>query len=134
MSGVLNAFLLNGVEYSYSAVVVDLGSNIYGANGDFGSSITPATFRGATVLAVTCRPVAAGSPYDFQISIDDNLGSEPGQAWFRWLRVRDTAGNWRYYSSSSATYFFGLFSSWTWGSGSNVVWTSASTYPFVLVY
>lgn len=118
-------------EYLYSVAVTEFLSDVYGANTS--GSFTPSSFRGATILSASSRPVSAGSPYDFQFVIDDNLGFEPGQAWFRGLRVRDSAGNWRYFSSASAQYTGGILSGWSWGDGTDLVWTSAGTYPFFLV-
>jgi hypothetical protein len=86
------------------------------------------TTQGTSSLAmnnfgISCAMSLSGT-YDFLIGSNQ---SQP-QNYFSYIRVVDTAGSVRIYTSASATYnTSGSFRSWRWGTGSSMVFTGTCT-------
>lgn len=112
------ALLVGGAAVEFLATITD----ITGANHATAATISPTTFFGVTLL-----PFQSGTysgSFDFGVSMDANVA----QNYFTSLLVQQTDGSWRSYQSSAATFSHPPGdTTWLWGTGSNRVWTSATT-------
>lgn len=135
MSGFLGILLASA---AVTRRTVTIAASVAGANTiwgywDIGSptgSITDAAVGGAKT-----PPTALGTieliggvdsdinDYDFQISIDPT-GAAYAQDAFTGVVVEDGTGVNRTYFTADATFSAGANSVWSWGTGSNRVWTS----------
>lgn len=91
-----------------------------GGLGTFGSVIPVNEFRAKAV-----RQLVSGSAVDFVLMLD---GTTP-QSYFTSIVARDQLGNERLFLSSAASYSQTTHAIWSWGNGSNRVWTDALFSP-----
>lgn len=110
-----------GTIYS---IVTAAFSAFYGYSSGIAGSVTPTPIvlplaQTHNVTIVEC-PSAAPS-FDFFVEANFNVGQLGG---FNQIQVEDSTGTVRTYTAASAAYNAGN-NSWTWGSGSNPVWTSS---------
>lgn len=131
MSGILSVVAAAQNSIRYSVGVADLASGvIWGYNpgaGDIGT-ISSTAFKTTTINNVSSN---TSSGDDFGIVLDGSLS----QSFFSAVVVEGNNGV-RYYHTSAATYsVFGsapFLTAWSWGDGSDVVWTSAATRIMLL--
>lgn len=112
---------------NFSVTVGNTGNSFGFIAGSIGA-VSPGTFKGVTVDAAATDAVTAPA-YDFSFSLDG--GGALAQNFFRAVLVQRTSGSWVRYETSAAEFSVGT-STWTWGNGSNPVFTSTGTRPMIL--
>ena len=105
-----------GGGIGYACNVAFISGSFYGYIQGNGGSITPATYKGVTLLHVGVH----GGADDFSIYM---IPPVLPQNFFDRVIVQDTAGVFRTYLTSAAFYSPGS-TTWQWGVGANPVWTA----------
>ncbi len=128
MSGFTGILLAStDFRWKYSYAVTNSSGQIGYNTGD---TISPGSIY-LTRSIQWCVSLAANYDLSLQIAGLTSDG-DPGQSYFTQILVKDDTGVWRNYTSASASYIFNDNSSgadrsfWTWGTGSNRVYTGTS--------
>lgn len=129
MSGVLNVLAAGGGKFVYSVTVGSFAGPSYGFNNSAGAgAISPATFRGLTVLDVDSR----SGNNDFNLT----LSTVVAQTYFQYVMVQRTDGAWTIYHQADAFFTGGPINTlWTWGFGvgGDPAWTATSPSPRAVI-
>lgn len=118
------AGVASAASYSYS---LGPAENALGAFGYDSTSGTPGTLgpvttlKGATIITLRADNLSA----DLALVIQ----GVRAQAFWRMIMVLETSGTWRRYLSANATYSTATNTLWSFGTGSNRVWTASTPTP-----
>ena len=118
------AMAFGNTRFNVNAVVHSGTPNILGFSSGIAGSIAPTNYKGLLILAA----YANGGVQDFLIQIQ----SAPSQLFFDRVLVTDSTSVVRTYTAASAAYN-ATNKFWSWGPGTNKVWTVAGTYPMVIL-
>jgi hypothetical protein len=121
MTGVLNAMVGSGVTKPYIITIGTGGVGNYGYLASSYGAISSSAVAGRNISGIGSTEEVL---YDFIFSID---GSAVGQHYIREIRVQDSTGAIRVFSTASAAVFSS--NTWQWGNGSSRVWTSLTPSP-----
>lgn len=127
MSGVLNVMVAGGNKASYSVTIANVGgvASTYGYNSGSvpSGAISPSLFRGLTLIDVSSK----GGQYNFNLALNGVVA----QTYFQYVMVQRTNGAWTQYSQQNVSAFTSgpANSIWTWGTGTDLAWTSTSPSP-----
>jgi hypothetical protein len=107
----------------FAITIGNIGGGNWGYSDSSGvGALSPGSY-GVSGGAVPITAVFTGPAVDFAIWMAPTIA----QSWFRYVVVKDSAGNFRRYTSASATYSAGPPSVWTWGTGSSPVFTGVGS-------
>jgi hypothetical protein len=130
MTGVLNAMVGVSNAQPFSVTIANVGgtANLYGYNDSAvpPGSISPATFRGATVKVATSQSGGTGHSFNFCLS------GVLAQSFFQYVSVQRTTGAWVIFRQQDVSSFVSgpTVTIWQWGGGvPDAVWTSTSPSP-----
>lgn len=121
MTGVAGALVAGRTSKLYSVTIGTGGASNFGySSGGFGA-ISDTSIAGRSIITLATDETGAT---DFTLTIN---GAAVSQGYIHKVEVQDTSGSVRTYFTSAAT--FGPGNTWTWGTGSNRVWTSTTPSP-----
>lgn len=121
-----------GASFSYALTVANNG----GTPGTFGFNRLEGTNPGAispigTLKGVTIEIIRSSTASEDLII---SLAGIRAQNFWRMIVIQTTAGAWRTYLSSAATYSAVVNTTWSFGSGSSPVFTSTTSPRGVIFY
>jgi len=125
MTGVLNAMVGGGNKQTYSVTIASLPGPSFGMNDSVpGGSVTPTSFRGATIKVAASR---TGND-NFTFTLNGALA----QSFIQSVLVQRTDGAWALFKQQDVSFFASgpSVTIWQWGAGgADPAWTSTSPSP-----